>query len=99
MLSALNLFYRDVKYLVEVILTYAIFITPVLFPASLAGKWKSIVMLNPIAPLLEGLSDTVIGGRPPELNWIAYSAAASIAMLLLGYALFKWLETQFAERI
>lgn len=99
MLSALNLFYRDVKYLVEVILTYAIFITPVLFPASLAGEWKSIVLLNPIAPLLEGLSDTIVGGRPPEFGWIAYSAIACFAMLLLGYALFKWLETQFAERI
>jgi lipopolysaccharide transport system permease protein len=99
MLSALNLFYRDVKYLVEVILTYAIFVTPVLFPASMAGKWESVVLLNPIAPLLEAMSDTVVGGKPPDLHWIAYSAVASVVALLLGYTLFKWLETQFAERI
>ena len=99
MLSALNLFYRDVKYLVEVVLTYAIFVTPVLFPASLAGRWKPLVMLNPVAPVLEGLSDALIAHRVPDLNWVAYSAVASLAALFIGYTLFKWLETQFAERI
>ncbi len=99
LLSALNLFYRDVKYLVEVVLTYAIFVTPVLFPASIAGRWQSIVLLNPIAPILEGLSDAMIGHRLPQLGWVGYSAAVSVLAALLGYTVFKWLETQFAERI
>lgn len=99
LLSALNLFYRDVKYLVEVALTYAIFVTPVLFPASIAGRWQSIVLLNPIAPILEGLSDALIGHRTPQLGWVGYSAAVAVATAVLGYTVFKWLETQFAERI
>ena len=39
-LAAANLFFRDVKYIVEVLLTYAIFFTPVLYDASALGKWK-----------------------------------------------------------
>jgi lipopolysaccharide transport system permease protein len=99
LLSALNLFYRDVKYLLEVFLTYAIFVTPVLFPASFAGPWERLVLLNPLAPLLEALSDTVVAHRGPQLDWVAYSAVFGLVLLLVGYQAFKRLEEQFAERI
>ena len=98
-LSTLNLFYRDVKYIVEVLLTYAIFFTPVLFPASFAGEWRSLVLLNPVAPILEALSDTVVSHQSPDPMWIAYSAVVSVLLLAFGYRLFKRLEAQFAERI
>lgn len=98
-LSALNLFYRDVKYIVEVLLTYAIFFTPVLFPASMAGDWQHLVLLNPVAPILEALSDTIVDHRSPALGWLCYSATASFVLLIVGYRLFKWLESQFAERM
>jgi len=84
---------------VEVLLTYAIFFTPVLFPASFAGEWRGILLLNPVAPLLEAMSDTVISHRPPDPWWTTYSAAVSIALFVAGYWLFKRLEAQFAERL
>jgi len=99
LLSALNLFYRDVKYIVEVLLTYAIFVTPVLFPASMAGRWESYLLLNPMAPLLESLADCLVGHRTPQLGWLGYSAVFSVVALVGGYRVFKWLEVQFAERI
>jgi lipopolysaccharide transport system permease protein len=99
MLSALNLFFRDVKYIVEVFLTYAIFVTPVLFPSSFAGEWEHVVLLNPLAPLLEGLSAVMVGHAAPLGPWIAYSVACTTLSLVAGYSVFKWLESQFAERI
>ena len=60
-LSAASLFFRDVKYLVEMILTFAIFFTPVFFDASLFGEWKNLLLLNPVAPILEGISSIVVG--------------------------------------
>jgi lipopolysaccharide transport system permease protein len=99
LLSAANLFFRDVKYIVEIMLTYAIFFTPVLYEASVLGKWRTLVMLNPIAPILEGLADTLVYGRPPEPQWMAYSFVVSAATLLFGYWLFKQLEPKFAESI
>jgi ABC-type polysaccharide/polyol phosphate export permease len=98
-LSAANLFYRDVKYLVEVFLTYAIFFTPVLYPASALGKWESWVLLNPVASLLEGLSNAVVLGQPPDPAWTSYSVTVSLLLALGGYALFKRLESKFAESI
>jgi lipopolysaccharide transport system permease protein len=99
LLSAANLFYRDVKYLVEILLTYAIFFTPVLYDASMLGKWRDLVMLNPVAPILEGLSATMVQGHAPELGWTLYSFAASAAAFFVGYWLFKQLEPKFAESI
>jgi ABC-type polysaccharide/polyol phosphate export permease len=98
-LAALNLYFRDVKYIVEVLLTYAIFVTPVLYPASFAGRWEHLVLLNPVAPLLEGISDAIVLAQPPDLSWTAYSAAVAALALGLGYRLFKRLEAEFAERI
>jgi ABC-type polysaccharide/polyol phosphate export permease len=98
-LAAANLFFRDVKYLMEVFLTYAIFFTPVLYSASMLGEWESIVLLNPIAPLLEGIADCVVLGRTPEGSWTTYGAVSSVVLFVVGYWFFKRLEPKFAESI
>jgi lipopolysaccharide transport system permease protein len=61
LLSCGNLFFRDVKYIVQVLLTFGIFFTPVLFEPAMVGPTASkIVMLNPLAPILEGLRLAVV---------------------------------------
>jgi ABC-type polysaccharide/polyol phosphate export permease len=97
--SAANLFFRDIKYLVEVVLTFAIFFTPVLYDASLAGKWRWVLMLNPVAPILEGLDLTVVRGQQPDLVWLAYSLSLSVLLLWGGVLFFRRLEPRFAESI
>ncbi len=63
-LSCANLFYRDVKYIVQVLLTFGIFFTPVFFePAMLGARGATIAMLNPLAPMLEGLRLSVTLGH------------------------------------
>jgi ABC-type polysaccharide/polyol phosphate export permease len=60
-LSCGNLFFRDVRYLVQIFLTFGIFFTPVLYEASLFGPVGcTLMMLNPLAPLLEGLRLAVV---------------------------------------
>jgi lipopolysaccharide transport system permease protein len=98
-LAASNLFYRDVKYLVEVFLTYAIFFTPVLYDVDIAGRWRSVMLLNPVAPLLEALSDALVSGTAPDAPWFAYSAAVTLLVCMGGYWIFKQLEARFAESI
>jgi lipopolysaccharide transport system permease protein len=97
--SAANLFFRDIKYLVEVVLTFAIFFTPVLYDASLAGEWRWVLMLNPIAPVLDGLNLTVVRGQQPELGWLAYSVGVSVLLFWFGVVFFRRLEPRFAESI
>jgi ABC-type polysaccharide/polyol phosphate export permease len=62
--SCANLFFRDVKYIVQVLLTFGIFFTPVLYDAAVLGPTGAqLVMLNPIAPLLEGLRLALFHGH------------------------------------
>jgi ABC-type polysaccharide/polyol phosphate export permease len=62
--SCANLFFRDVKYITQVVLTFGIFFTPVLFePAILGPLGAKLIMLNPLAPILEGLRLAVVAGH------------------------------------
>jgi ABC-type polysaccharide/polyol phosphate export permease len=97
--AAANLFFRDVKYLVEVVLTFAIFFTPVLYDAAIAGQWRSLLMLNPIAPLLEGLNASVVLGQQPDLPWVGYSTVMAFLVAWVGVSLFRSLEPRFAESV
>jgi lipopolysaccharide transport system permease protein len=97
--SAASLFFRDVRFIVEVFLTFAIFFTPVFYESSLFGSWAPLLLLNPVSPLLEGISTTVIGHRPPSLPWLAYSVVFASVLFTLALAFFKRLEPLFAENI
>jgi lipopolysaccharide transport system permease protein len=99
LLACANLFFRDVKYLVEVILTYGIFFTPVFYSASTLGKWGPVLLLNPVGPILEGLRDTMILHKSPDLPWLAYSAIWAIGGLLISWQIFQRAESSFAESI
>jgi len=97
--SAASLFLRDVKFIVEVFLTFGIFFTPVFYDVSMFGKNGKWLMLNPISSLLDGLGACVARHQPPNLPWVAYSAAFALFSLVAGYSFFKHLEPAFAENI
>jgi lipopolysaccharide transport system permease protein len=99
LLSAANLFFRDVKYLVEVVLTFAIFFTPVFYSVALFGDRGKYLLLNPVAPLLEGLDAAVVQGHAPDAFWTLYAAGWAVLLLLVTPALFLRLEPKFAESV
>jgi lipopolysaccharide transport system permease protein len=99
LLACANLFFRDVKYLVEVLLTYGVFFTPVFYSASMLGKWGFILLLNPVGPILESLRNTIILHRAPDLSWLAYSTVWGVLGFLLTWKIFQKAEASFAESI
>ena len=97
--SATGLFFRDVKYIVEVLLTFGIFVTPVFFNVRMFGEYGVYMLLNPVAPILESLDAAILRGEGPSLIWLLYSAGIGLVALVAGYRLFKRLEPAFAETI
>lgn len=87
------------KYIVEVLLTFGIFFTPVFYDSRMFGEKGKWLLLNPVAPILEGLSACIVRHQPPVTTWIAYSSMFGIAAFLGGYIFFKHLEPAFAESI
>jgi ABC-type polysaccharide/polyol phosphate export permease len=64
LLSCANVFFRDVKYIVQVLLMFGIFFTPVFFEPEMFGELGAqLMMLNPLAPILEGLRLSVVLGH------------------------------------
>ncbi|HWF66910.1 MAG TPA: ABC transporter permease [Acidobacteriaceae bacterium] len=94
-----NLFFRDVKYLVEVLLTYGIFFTPVFYSPHTLGKWGNLLLLNPVGPVLQGLSDVIVLRQSPSLPWVAYSAVWAILGFIASWKIFQAAEPLFAESI
>jgi len=97
--AAAALFLRDVKYLVDIFLTFAIFFTPVFYDSSLFGKWAPVLLVNPISPLLEGISNTLVLHQPPSLPWVCYSFAFTALSTVGSLFLFTKLEPLFAESV
>ena len=93
LLSCANLFFRDVKYIVQVILMFGIFFTPVFFDPEMFGPQGSrILMLNPLSPALEGLRLSVVEGHNLLAPLFTAAAAGNQVLvwspwyLLLGLA-------------
>lgn len=111
-LSAGNIFYRDVKYLVQVAVTFGIFATPVFygFP-DLHARARLIVALNPMSAVLEGFRVVVSGGSLAHTVlaakgggvplWTPYylliALAEGLVVLVLGVAFFRRRADRFAE--
>ena len=86
-LSCANLFFRDVKYIVQVMLTFGIFFTPVFFdPAMMGPRLARLIMLNPLSPLLEGLRLAVVQQHDLLVPLIAPDGIVLWSPLFLVYA-------------
>ena len=97
--SAASLFFRDVKFIFEVLLTFGIFFTPVFYEVGMFGDKGKWLLLNPASPILDGLSACIARHQSPDLPWFAYSLGLALIALLGGFVFFKHLEPAFAESI
>jgi ABC-type polysaccharide/polyol phosphate export permease len=78
-LSCANLFFRDVRYLVQVGLTFGVFFTPVFFDIENLGPTGSkLLALNPLTPILEGLRLAVLQGHNLLEPWQAVTARGEV---------------------
>jgi len=98
-LAAGNLFFRDVKYVVQTLLTFGIFFVPVFYSASHFEKLGFILMLNPIGSILELINSAVVLKEMPDLFWFTYTAVSCTATFFLGLTIFQKKEPLFAENI
>lgn len=94
-----NLFYRDVKYLFELVITVWMFLSAVLYPVSDVGGWMGRVMaLNPMTPILESYRDVILRGQMPGDAFIGTSIL-SVVFLVAAWVIFHRAEYQFAENV
>ncbi|MEW6651142.1 MAG: ABC transporter permease, partial [Chloroflexota bacterium] len=98
-LSAMNVFYRDVRHLVVLLLQLWLYATPIIYPVSLVpDSFRPYYFLNPMAGVIEGYRAILFNITPPDAI-IFYSAFVSLFVLWIGYFFFKRVEHRFADII
>lgn len=99
-LAALNVKYRDVRYAVPFLLQIWLFLTPVVYPASLVPQgFRPVLALNPMTGVVEGFRWSLLGHVPPPWTLLAVSTATAVVFLAAGTAYFRRVEQDFADVI
>jgi lipopolysaccharide transport system permease protein len=99
-LAMANLFYRDVKYLFEVLITVWMFATSVVYPVERVGGTVGLLLkLNPVTPIVDGYRAVLLRGELPAAGPFAAATALSIVVLAFAWVVFHRAEFQFAENV
>lgn len=97
-LSALNVEYRDVRYVVPFITQFWMLATPIGYPSSLLHEpWRTIYGLNPMVGVVEGFRWALLKTNTAPGPLIAVSSAAALLILITGAFYFRRMEKTFAD--
>lgn len=97
-LSALNVQYRDVRYTLNFLTQFWMFMTPVAYPSSIVPeKWRALYGLNPMAGVVEGFRWALLGKTQAPGPLLAVSIVAVILILIGGLFYFRRMEETFAD--
>jgi ABC-type polysaccharide/polyol phosphate export permease len=109
-LSALNVFYRDTRAIMDVVMMAWFFVTPIIYPIDILPHSRQILgitidihrwtrILNPMASLVAAYRDVLYHGRLVGPDFLARTAVTSLAVLLVGYAVFFKFSPRFGEEV
>jgi lipopolysaccharide transport system permease protein len=99
-LSALNVEYRDVRYIIPFLVQFWLFATPIAYPSSLLHEpWRTVYGLNPMVGVVEGFRWALLGAKtaPGPMIWV--SALVAVTLLLGGAIYFRRMEKTFADLV
>jgi lipopolysaccharide transport system permease protein len=100
-LSALNVMYRDVNYILPFLTQFWLFITPIAYPASMVPeKWRLLYSFNPMTGVVEGFRWALLGTQQSApASMIMVSAGISVLVLISGLFYFRRMERLFADMV
>ena len=97
-LAPANLYYRDVKYILDVLITVGMFATPVVYPTrAVTGPLGVLLHMNPLAPIIDGYRAILLRGEMPSAIPFAAAATLSVILFAVGWLVFHRAEYTFAE--
>lgn len=97
-LSAMNVHFRDVRYVIPFLTQIWLFATPIVYPSSLLSEpWRTLYSLNPMVGVVEGFRWALLGTDTAPGPMIIVSTLAALALLVSGLYYFRRLEKTFAD--
>jgi len=96
--SAINVYYRDVKYALPLLIQVWMFASPVIYSISVVPeRLRTFYFLNPMAGIIDSYRNVLVKGIPPDFHYLGIAAAGSIILFILCYLYFKRIEMTFAD--
>ena len=97
-LSALNVQFRDVKYIVPFLTQLWMFLTPIAYPSTMLPEpWRTLYGINPMAGVVEGFRWALLGTEMAVGPMIVVSAVVAVILLMSGAFYFRRMERTFAD--
>lgn len=99
-LAALNVQFRDIKYVTPFLTQLWLFATPIAYPSSLLGEpWRTVYGLNPMVGVVEGFRWALLGSSTAPGPVILVSAVVALVLLVTGAFYFRRMEDTFADAV
>lgn len=100
-LSALTVQYRDFRFIVQFMVQFGLFASPVGYGSFIIpGIWKWFFFLNPMVGIIDGFRWALFGVAQPDIFWsLLFSCVISSVLLVTGLCYFRRMERSFADRI
>ena len=99
-LSALNVLYRDINYILPFLTQFWLLLTPVGYSVGeIAPKWQVVYALNPMVGVVQGFRWALLGTDPPSWISLAISVVISLGLLVSGMFYFRRMERTFADMV
>jgi ABC-type polysaccharide/polyol phosphate export permease len=99
-LASLNLFYRDIQYLLNLVIMLWMYLTPVMYPVEIIPeKYRFVFSLNPMSVIINAYRQTVLGGGEPNYSSLLIALVMSLTVFTVGFYIFKKSEGEFADYV
>lgn len=98
--SAFNVFFSDVKHLLEIFLQIWFWLTPIIYPVSFVPeRFQSLYRLNPAVLFVEGYRDILLRNKGISINQCVWLLIVAVLFFVLGHLFFNHYNKRFAEEI
>jgi lipopolysaccharide transport system permease protein len=99
-ISSLTYKYRDLQMLVSFGVQLFMYATPVIYTLStIPEEYQSLMLLNPVASLIEGFREVLIGAGSHHPGYLLYSACVAVALFVIGLVVFNRTERNFMDTV
>lgn len=99
-LSALNVQYRDIRYVIPFLIQLWMFVTPVIYPTSMVTeKYRWLLALNPMGGVINAFRVSLLGHKPIEWQYLTTSSVIIVIIFISGLYYFRRMEKTFADVI
>ncbi len=97
LLASINFKYRDVRYILPFFIQILLFLTPVIYPPSIAGKYSWLLAINPMTGVIKGARAALLSTEPINWTLLGISFLAVSILFIIGIYAFRKTERYFAD--